>query len=125
MENPMPMSLSFVAGRGGLDMAVQPAVAVGPAATFRVAFLNQMPYPAVVTLAVRDKEDGLRVHTRPKDAVVVPAQGTSTITAQVVPTSGALDGEPHVYELEFRGRQPGPENTGVCDVVRRVCFTYV
>ena len=122
-------------GDGGLDMAVQPAVAVGPEATFRVAFLNQMPYPAVVTLAVRDKEDGLRVRTRPTDSVVVPARGTSTITVQVVPPpqaevkasslSGALDGEPHAYELEFRGRQPGLENMGACDVVRRARFTYV
>src|SRR5207249_4630821 len=79
----------------------------------------------VVTLAVRDKEDGLRVRTRPTDFVVVPARGTSTITAQVVPMSGALDGEPHAYELEFRGHQPGPENTGACDVVRRARFTYV
>src|SRR5204862_136083 len=86
-----------VGGHRGLDMAVQPAVAVGPEATFRVAFLNQMPHSTVVTLAVRDKEDGLRVRTRPTDFVVVPARGTSTITAQVVPMSGALDGEPHAY----------------------------
>jgi hypothetical protein len=112
-------------GGGGLDMDVQPAATAGPHATFRVAFLNQAHHPARLTLTVRDNENRLRVRIQPRGPVVVPAQGTTTITARVVPMIGALDGEPHVYELEFRGRQRGRENTGASPLVTRARFTYV
>jgi ABC-type sulfate/molybdate transport systems ATPase subunit len=116
---------ALVGGGGGLDMDVQPAEAQGPDATFRVAFLNQMPYPAVVTLAVHGAEDGLRVHTRPQGSLVVPARGAATITAQVVPTSAALLEEPRAYEIEFRGRQLGQHNAGQSDLVTQARFTYL
>jgi hypothetical protein len=106
-------------------MDVQPAVAAGPDATFRVAFLNQAHHPALLTLTVRDNENRLRVRIQPPGPVVVPAQGTTTITARVVPVFRALDGEPHVYELECCGRPRGQEYTGESPLMTRARFTYV
>jgi hypothetical protein len=118
-------ALLAVGTEDGLTMDVAPADVEGRKACFHITYLNLSQAPVAVALVARDHENGLRFSAEPDAPVIVPAGGGGPVTVHVVPKVRKTIGEPHPYEIEFRGVQLGAEQATHPCVVRRARFVYV
>jgi hypothetical protein len=106
-------------------MDVAPPAVDGREARFRITYLNLSDAPVAVALVARDNEDALRFSTKPDTPVIVPAGGGGPVSVHVVPKERKTFGEPHPYEIEFRGVQLGAEQAPNPLLVRRARFVHV
>jgi hypothetical protein len=118
----VPVSITATAGLG---MDVSPVTAQGKEATFRVSFTNADQAPATVVLDARDDEGGLDFRPAPAGAVTVPPGGQATVQVEVHPHNRETIGEPHPYDIEFRGVREGTSSlTADPLLTRKARFTY-
>jgi hypothetical protein len=109
----------------GLTMDVAPAAVEGREACFRITYLNLSHAPVAVALVAHDQDNGLHFSTKPDAPVIVPAGGGGPVSVHVVPKVRRTIGEPHPYEIEFRGVQLGAEQVSNPFLVRRARFVCV
>lgn len=110
---------------GQLGMEVRPSTAQGRRAAFRVIWQNRTNAPVTVELDARDTEEGLRYRIDPEGGVDVPAGGEQTVEVAVKPEHRETIGEPHPYQIAFRGLRPGTADLLEGGLSRQAQFTYV
>ena len=122
LSTTVPLTLNTA---DALTMDVAPPAVEGREARFRITYLNLSHAPVAVALVAHDNEHALRFSVKPDTPVIVPAGGGGPVTVHVVPKERKTFGEPHPYEIEFRGVQLGAEQATNPLLVRRARFVYV
>lgn len=117
-----PIALD-VGTRQALDLGVEPAEAVGSAATFTITLSNAMGWPATVLLDARVDAEGLLLRISPDGPFIVPAGGQCQATIAVTPTPKAESVAARPYTIEVRGALPGHLGDASAELTRRVQFT--
>jgi len=113
---------------GVLTMDLLPPLCEGRAGTFRVTVANASNAAATLVLDMRDDQEGLRFTSTPEGPLVAPAGGESVVTVSVVPLVRETIGEPHPYQIEFRGIRPGAGGAAATPdpmLLRQAVFTFV
>lgn len=112
-----------VGTRRALDLHVEPAEAMGSAATFTITLSNAMSWPVTVLLDARADAGGLRLRISPHGPLVVPAGGQCQATVAVTLMSKPRRAVARPYTIEVRGALPGHEGDANTEFTSRVQFT--
>ena len=110
---------------GTLDMEVRPSMAQGRSAAFRIMWHNHTNAAITVELEARDTEEGLRYRIEPEGGVEVAAGSSQTVEVAVRPEHRETIGEPHRYQITFRGLRPGTTDLLDGGLARPAQFTYL
>ncbi len=88
---------------GQLGMDLLPPDTEGRQGAFRVTFTNGSNRDETVALHARDSEEGLIFMQEPDEPIRVPAGGERVMMVRVRPKTRETIGEPHPYDVEFKG----------------------
>ncbi len=105
------MATLTVGAVGQLGMELLPPDTEGRTGTFRVTLTNGSNRDETVALRARDNEEGLRFALEPEEPVRVPAGGERVIVVRATPKTRETVGEPHPYDIEFKGVVEGVDES--------------